>query len=55
MSDLYALLPKIMPLVIITLSLLSAIIYLFNNHYTHALYWLLGASITATVTFGMKV
>lgn len=42
---------KILPIVMITLSLVTSIVYFGLEDYRRALYWLCAAGLTAAVTF----
>jgi len=41
----------IFPTVMICLMVCASFVYLWHGDYRHALYWVLGASINATVTY----
>ena len=42
---------KIFPIIMIVLSLCSAVIYLFNQDYAKCLYWIFAAGLTSTTLF----
>lgn len=43
--------PRLFPVILMTLDLLSGAVYAAKGDWRHAIYWLAAATLTATVTF----